>query len=173
MARGIGGDDGPSIWMAVAVICVWGYVKTQVNSAKKTVVAGLELGQNSAGPLQEQTSADIAESESAVKSWHCTWSALPKPKTYYQNIANKLWTEMRSSFNIDEAAMIAMCKPLTTNELMAVAICFGVKEATTPFFGLTTWTGHIFQAFDVALEGYFKSNDRAAMKKIWAPTKLW
>lgn len=173
MARGVGGDDGPSVWMIVAVICVWGVVKAQLKSAKDTVVSGLELGQNSAGPLQSQTSQDIKNSEDTVKSWHVTWSALPKPKTFYDNLANRLWQEMNSRFNIDESAMIAWCQPLTKVELMAVAKSFGVKEATTPFFGLTTWTGHIFQAFDVALDGMFKTKELAAMKKIWAPTKLW
>jgi hypothetical protein len=168
----MGGDDGPTLWMVVAVICVWGVIKAQLKSAKDTVVSGLELGQNSAGPLQAQTSQDIKNAEDAVKSWNVSWSVLPRPKTYYDNIATKLWQEMNSKFNIDEAAMVSWCQPLSKQELMAVAKCFGVKEATT-FFGLTTWTGHIFQAFDIALDGMFKTKEMAAMKKIWSVTKLW
>lgn len=171
MARGIGGEDGPTLWMFVAVVLVWGTVSKWLSSAKNTVVEGLEIGKNSAGPLQAETTAEIRTMEDQVASWHCAWSELKKPKTFYQNIADKLWKEIASQFNIDEAAMIAACRGLSKNELMAVAKCFGVREAAV--FGLTTWTGHIFKAFDVALEGMFKKNELAEMHRIWAVTKLW
>lgn len=172
MARGIGGDDGPSLWMAIAVLCVWASFKSWAKETTHDVKDTLGIGHNTAGPLQSQTTAEIEAAEKAVKSWTVSWSALPKPKTYYQNIADKLWKEMLSQYNIDEQAMIDACKPLSKGELVAVAKCFGVKEATT-IFGLTTWSGHIFQAFDVALEGMFKKNEMAQMKRIWSVTKLW
>jgi hypothetical protein len=171
VARGIGGEDGPSLWMFVAVLCVWPVVKNFMSETKKDVTDTLGIGHNTAGPLQSQTSADIQAAEDTVKSWTVSWSTL-KPKTYYQNIADRLWAEMNSQFNIDEQALIDACKPLSKMELMAVAKCFGVKENTT-VFGLTTWSGHIFQAFDIAFDGMFKKNELAQMKKIWSVTKQW
>lgn len=172
MAGGIGGDDGPSLWMAVAVIVCWGAFKSWASEAKKDVSDTLGIGKNTAGPFQDQTSSEIEQIEATVKSWPVTWSALPHPKSYYDSIAAKMWREMTSPVNIDEEQLIAWVKPLSKVELVAVAKCFGVKEATT-FFGFTAWTGHIFQAMDVAFDGMFKKNELAQMKKIWSVTKMW
>lgn len=171
MARGIGGEDGPSIFMFVACVLIWGKVAGWFEKAQNGVISGLELGQNSAGPLQAETTVEISTMEAEVKSWPVAWSQLPKPKTYYQNIANQLWDESKSKLNIDEARMIALCRPLSKNELMAVAKCFGVRESS--MLGLTTWTGHIFKAFDLVFDGMFKKDDLAQMKKIWSVTRLW
>jgi hypothetical protein len=173
MARGILGDDGPTLWTFIAVILMWGAFKTWFSETKENVKDTLGIGQNTAGPLQAETSADIKTMEGQVKSWHCDYSKLPNGPTYYSNIANKLWSEIDvpKLINVDEAAAIALLKPLSKNELMAVAKAFGVREDTS--LGLTTWSGHIFRALDRAFTGMFKAGDMAQMKKIWAPTKLW
>lgn len=171
MARGIGGDDGPSVWMFLCCVLVFGWVKTQLKSAKDSVSDVLELGKNSGGPLQTETTKDISTMEDLVASWPVSWSTLPKAKSHYQNIADKLWAETWSKVNIDEQLMIDLCKPLSKNELYAVAKCFGVRDHNNGPF--TVWTGHIFKAFELALDGAFKGNEMAQMKKIWAVTKLW
>lgn len=171
MAKGILGDDGPTLWTFIAVILMWGAFKTWFSETKNSVTSTLGIGKNTAGPLQSQSSSDIELAENTVKGWYVGWASLKLPKTYYQNLADKLWVEMNSGINIDEALLISMCQPLSKNELMAVAKCFGVKEAS--MMGLTTWSGHIFQAFDIAFEGMFKKAELAQMKKIWAVTKLW
>lgn len=173
MAKGILGDDGPTLWTFIAVILMWGAFKTWLSETKKDVKDTLGIGSNTAGPLQSESSADIKKMEDQVKAWHVTYSSLPKPPTYYHNIANKLWAEIDvpKVLNVDEAAAIALLKPLSKNELVAVAKQFGVKEDTS--LGLTTWSGHIFRALDRAFTGMFKANDMAQMKAIWAPTKLW
>lgn len=171
MARGIGGEDGPSLWMFIAVLAVWATVRSALTSAKNSVVDGLGIGQNTAGPLQAETSSEIQTMEDEVKSWPVSWSSLPRPKTYYSNIASKLWNEVKASVNIDEALMVDLCRPLTKNELFAVAKLFGVRESSS--LGFTTWSGHIFKAFDLALAGMFKSSEMAEMKRIWSVTRLW
>lgn len=171
MAKGILGDDGPSLWMFIAVVLMWGAFKTWFSETKKGVKDTFGIGHNTAGPLQSQSTADIERLENQVKSWHVQWSALTKPKTYYDNIADQLEREMLSPVNIDEEKLIALCRGLNKNELMAVAVCYGVKETT--FVGLTTSTVHIFGAFDFALSGMFKKAEMAEMKRIWAPTRLW
>lgn len=172
MARGIGGEDGPSLWMFVAVILVWGSIKSWMTETKDTVKDTLGLGQNSGGPFQNQTSEQIKTMDSEVKGWFVQWSALPKPKSHYQTIANALFAEMCSNVNIDEAKIIATCKPLNRNELVAVAKSFGVRDRNY-IFGFTAWTGNIFQLFDIAFDGYYKKEELAELKRIWAPTKLW
>ena len=57
MARGIGGDDGPTLWMAVAVIVCWGAFKSWFAEAKGDVKDQLGIGKNTAGPFQDQTSS--------------------------------------------------------------------------------------------------------------------
>lgn len=172
MARGIGGEDGPSVWMFVAVVVVWGAVRQWFTETKKSVVDKFEIGQNSGGPMQDQSSAEIQTMQSEVDSWHVAYSALPKPKTYYHTIVNVLKAEMSSNINIDEARIISLCRPLSRNELMAVAKIFGVWDRNY-IFGLTAWTGNIFQAFDIAFKGMYKDDEMAQLKKIWAVTKLW
>lgn len=171
MAKGILGDDGPTLWTFIAVILMWGAFKTWFSETKNSVKDGLGIGHNTAGPLQAETTADIERLENQVKSWHVQYSALRRPRTYYQNIADQLEREMLSTVNIDEAKLIALCRPLNPNELVMVAVSYGVKETT--LLGLTTSSVHIFGAFDAAFAGMFKKNDLAQMKKIWAPTKLW
>ena len=150
---------------------MWGAFKTWLSETKNSVKSTFGIGKNTAGPMQAQTSADIERAENVVKSIPVSWSSLPKSPAYYQSIADKMWNEMNSSVNIDEAALIAACRPLSTGELLAVAKQFGVKENT--HLGLATWSGNIFQAMDIAFEGMFKKTELAQMKKIWAPTKMW
>jgi hypothetical protein len=171
VAKGILGDDGPSVWTFIAVVLMWGAFKTWFSETSNTVKSTLGIGRNTAGPMQAQTSADIERSENVVKSIPVSWSRLPKSPAYYQSIADKLWKEMNSSINIDEYGLISTCRPLSTIELLAVAKSFGVKENS--HLGLTVWSGNIFQAMDIAFDGMFKKAELAQMKKIWAPTKMW
>jgi hypothetical protein len=170
VARGIGGDDGPSLWMFVAVVVVWGAFRSWMTETKNDVKGALGIGSNTAGPLQAESSSDIKTMEEQVKSWPVTWSALPRAKTYYQNIADKIFKEI-CAVNTDEEMILSLCRPLSKNELMAVAKCFGVRELTV--IGLTTASFHIFGGLERAFDGIFKGNERAEIHKIWAVTKLW
>ena len=182
MARGILGDDGPSLFMFIAVILIWGTIQRwasnagdKLGAAKDSLADKLEIGKNSASIWQEATTADIAKMESKVKAIAVPYSTLPHPPSYYENIANAMWSEMRSTVNIDEWKLVDLCRDLSKYELMAVAKGFGVKEYSSwKTAGLTTaWTGTLFDAMTVAFDGYFKDTERAAMKGVWAKTKMW
>jgi hypothetical protein len=137
----------------------------------------LEIGENSGGVLQSETTEQIDVYEAEVKTWHCDWAALGNRKTACKAIANKIYTHVKDhagyTSNIDEDYLIGLCKPLSSNELRAVAILFGVKDLNN-FFGFTVWTGHIFHLFDSILtDSYVGGNDMSKMKEIWSKTGLW
>ena len=182
MARGILGDDGPSLFMFIAVILIWGTIQRWVSTAgdnlgaaKDSIADKLEIGRNSAGPFQRQTSADIAKMEDKVKRIAVPYSQLKHEPAHYLRIADAMWKEMESFVNVDEWALIGMVRNLSTNELLAVAKQFGVKERANMLVGglMTTWTGTIFDAMDDAFSGYFKPVERKAMHAVWAKTKMW
>jgi hypothetical protein len=177
MARGLGGDDGPSLWMFVACVLVWGKVAGWFNRTSDKVSSTLELGKNSGGVFQSETTEEIGFYETQVKGWTTAWSTLPQKRKYYQAIAMKIFTHVKDNFgylsNIDEDYLINLCKPLTANELKAVAICFGVKDINNGV-GLTSWTGHIIHLWETILEdSVVGGNDLTNMKKIWGKTGLW
>ena len=182
MARGILGDDGPSLFMFIAVILIWGTIQRwasnagdKLGAAKDSLADKLEIGKNSASIWQAQTTAQISQMETMVKSIAVPYSKLPHPPNFYKQTADAMWKEMTSTINIDEWAIVEMVRVFSKDELLAVAKAFGVREVSDwKNLGLTTaWTGTIFDAMTIAFDGYFKESERLAMHRIWAKTKMW
>lgn len=171
MAKGILGDDGPSVWTFVAVILFWGWLKGQFNSGKKSVVDTLEIGQNSGGPLQPETTAQISAMQAFVNQIPVTPSRLRYKLSYYQSVADTIWDELISPVNIDEPKLFALLGPMSVYELRAVAKSFGIKEPGV--LGLTVRTLTIFKAFEWKLTDGIFGNDLYTMRKIWGKTGLW
>lgn len=172
MARGIGGDDGPSLFMFGACVLGFIWLRDSFTSAKESVSSTLELGKNSGGILQPETTEDISTLQKSVDAITVRWTKCPHGKAYYLNIAAKCWTELSANYNTDEAKLFAMLSPLSADELRAVAKTFGVRE--TSVFGLLTLGSYtIFKAFDEALSDGMFGNDLTKMRKIWAKTGLW
>ena len=166
----MGGDDGPSVFMFFSCVLIFMWLRNTANKVGDTVSETLELGQNSGGPLQAETTTEISQMEKQVKSITYRLSALRHPKAYFTNIANKIWTEL-GAMNTSESDIISWLKPMNTDELKCVAKEFGVRERTT--FGLTTVSCTIFKAFDDNFTDGILGNDLTAMHKIWAKTGLW
>lgn len=171
MARGIGGDDGPSLWMFAACILIYGKLASWGKSAKDELKHVSDEISTTANPIQAQTSDQLAMYKREVDSWAVNWTGLPKPQSHYQNMASKLWAELRKEPNVDEDKIIAMCKPYSAPELKAIAKSFGVKKERT--FGLTVWEGHIFAAFDEVFEDGLFSTERTDLYLVWSKTGLW
>ncbi|RYE91507.1 MAG: hypothetical protein EOO37_00060 [Cytophagaceae bacterium] len=171
MARGIGGDDGPTLWMFVACILIWGKVKGWFDSGLS------ELDKNHANPFQPETNAEIRNKEKVVKEIAYRPSKFQNGHklSYYQQLADSQFKELMSTFNIDEDKLINMLKPLNVDELKAVAKCFGVRDsASIKSLGFATGTGTIFEYYDELLsDSTLGGNDLTQMRKIWQPTGLW
>lgn len=169
MARGIGGDDGPTLWMFIACILIWGKVKGWFDSGLS------ELDKNHANIFQPETTAEIQNKEKIVKEISYRSSALKHKLSFYQQIADAQHKELMSTFNIDEDKLIAMLKPLNVDELKAVAKSFGVRDsASIKSLGFATGTGTIFEYYDELLsDSTLGGDDLTQMRKIWQPTGLW
>jgi len=167
MAKGILGDDGPTIWMLIACILFWGKITDWWGSATNKVD---DVIKTTSGVFQSQTSDDLSLMQKQVAAWTVPWSTLPKKKIQYTEIASKLWTEMKA-FSVDEAKIIATCTALSAGELRAVAKEFGVKKERT--FGMTVWEGHIFAAFAEVCEDNIISDDLTQLRTIWKKSGIW
>lgn len=169
MARGIGGDDGPTLWMFIACILIWGKVKGWFDSASD------KLSGNLANPFQPETTADIKRKEAQVSGVFFRSSKFPPGRTlsFYQDVAAEQFKELTSSFNIDEDRLITMLKGFNVDELKAVYKSFGVKDATV--LGVVAgWTADLFGWYEHLLtDSTFGGNDLTTMRKIWQPTGLW
>lgn len=166
MARGIGGEDGPSVWMFLTVILVWAWVKSTFTSAKNSVVDTLEIGKNSGGPFQSESTADIDRKNRFIDKIPVTHTRLPHSSQHYRDIADMLQSELTATFNTDEPKMFAALTPLSLYELRAVAKAFGVRENSV---GFTYYTYTLFDIMTKVLSG----SDLTRMRKIWAKTGLW
>ena len=169
MARGIGGDDGPSLFMMAACVLIW-YKLSDMFKAGKDAVED-ELNTNHAGVFQQETSSDIKRMEKTVSGIAYRSSKLTKPKANYTSIADALWVELKAKFNTDEGKMFDLLTPLNADELKCVAKEFGVRE--TNFLGFTTATVTLFNAFDQVLTDGLFSKDLTSMHSIWKKTGLW
>lgn len=171
MAKGIGGEDGPSLWMFIAVVLVWGKLSQLATKTKNDTAKFLELGKNSGGPFQPETTAEISVMTKFVARIPVTPSRLKHKLPYYKAIADLVWEELKAQFFTNDTRMFEALEPLTLYELRAVAKEFGVRETT--LFGMTTETVTIFTGFDKVLKNGMLGNDLTRMHKIWAKTGLW
>lgn len=171
MAKGIGGEDGPSLWMFIAVVLVWGKLSQLATKTKNDTAKFLELGKNSGGPFQPETTAEITVMTKFVARIPVTPSRLKHKLPYYKAIADLVWEELKAQFFTNDTRMFEALEPLTVYELRAVAKEFGVRETT--LFGMTTETVTIFTGFDKVLKNGMLGNDLTRMHKIWAKTGLW
>ena len=169
MARGIGGDDGPTIFMFVAVLLIWNKVSSLATKGKDAV--NDELAKDHADIFQKETTAELTAMHKMVAAIAVPWSQLPKTKGHYQDIADTCWNELSSTLYTSEKKMFDLLTPLKANELKAVAKLFGVRE--TSLLGLTMSSQTIFTAFEVVLGSTFWGDDLARMRKLWAKTGLW
>lgn len=170
MARGIGGDDGPSVWMFVACILIWYKLAALFKSGKDAVSDELKV--NHASILQHETTSEIARLERKVKAITYRPSKLVHPKVYYTNLANTCWKELSANYYTSERELFNLLTPLNPDELKCVAKEFGVKESTT-LMVITSHTMDIFAAFDYVLEDGVLFKDLTKMHKIWKVTGLW
>lgn len=158
---------------------IWNKFSGAANKGLDKAKTVFEIGQNSGGVFQQETTEEINQYEGEVKLWHYNPQGFPKGRSiaFYKAIATKIYVHVKNNFgyasNIDEDYLLNLCKPLTANELRAVAVSFGVKDINNAA-GMTSWTGHIFHLFDSILTDTFAGgNDMTAMKTIWAKTGLW
>jgi hypothetical protein len=168
-SRGIGGDDGPTLWMFIACILIWGKIQGWFNAASD------KLSGNLANPLQPETTAQIKAKEAQVKKITYRSSNLTQKLDHYQQIADAQYKELESYLNVDEDRLIAMLKPLNKDELIAVYKCFGVRDSTSTTGGLlATGTGNIFDFYnEILTDSTFGGQDLTDMRKIWLKTGLW
>lgn len=169
MARGIGGDDGPTLWMFIACILIWGKVKGWFDSGMT------ELDKNHVNPFQPETNAEVRTKEKFVKEITYRSSKLTHKPTYYQQLADAQYKELMSTFNIDETKLINMLKGLNVDELKAVAKAFGARDSVSmKSLGFATGTGTIFEYYEELLtDSTLGGDDLTQMRKIWQPTGLW
>jgi hypothetical protein len=167
MARGLGGDDGPSLFMFIAVILIWGSIKDWFSRASDKVED--TLGGNLPNPLQAETKKQIQDKEKRVAATQnkVRYSTLPHPVSYYQQIADDFFEEMGSWFNVDKTRMLARCKMLSADELKAVYVAFDVRDNN--LLGVAQSTGTLLDWFGKLYSG----DQKAEMKKVWAKTGLW
>jgi hypothetical protein len=170
MARGLGGDDGPSLWMFVAVVLVWGTIRSWFQAAKNNLDDVVST--NYANPVQGETTKDIKVYESAVKRVAVPWSSLPRQKDYYQRLAISHRQLMDTGGNMDEDALFAQVARLSANELKALYYCFGVADRSNGLMAI--WTGDLFVWYEKGLDDWgIKPTELQRMRSIWAKTKLW
>lgn len=175
MARGIGGDDGPSIFMFAACILIFGQLKSWFNKAGDK--ANELANKNYANPFQQETTSEIDMMTKNAKKISVNWKALPPAKniTYFQRLALSHKQVMDTQGNMDEDKLFSQVEKLTANELRALAYCFGVQDRTNGLISI--WTGDIFMWYDKGLDditlypGYI--TELARMRAIWAKTGLW
>lgn len=168
MARGLGGDDGPTVWMFIACILVWGKIQGWFNSVSDSVSGNL------ANPIQTETTAQIKAKEKGVKeiAYRSSQFQNGHKLAFYQNIADRQYSEMENWLNVDEDVLLDSLRGLNTDELKAVAKCFGVRDNAV--LGVAQSTGTLFDFYDKILsDSTFGGNDLSNMKKIWAKTGLW
>ena len=165
MARGIGGDDGPTLWMFVACILIWGKIQGWFGSLSDSVSGNL------ANPIQNETTAQIRAKEKAVKAVTYRSSALKgHPLSFYQQIADAQYDELLSWFNVDEDKLINMLKGLNKDELKAVYKCFGARD--NKVLGVAQSTLTLMEFYSAIFEDGWAGNDLTNMRKIWAGTGL-
>ena len=172
MARGIGGDDGPTLFMAGACILGFIWIRDSLGKAGDTLSDKLEIGKNSGGILQAETTRDIARMEKQASGLVIRWSNCKKGRGYYASVADDIWDECKANYSTDEAKMFDLLSPLNVDELKAVAQSFGVRE-TTLLGVLTLGSYDIIKALKAALSDGFIFDDETKMRKIWAKTGLW
>lgn len=171
MAKGIGGEDGPSIWTFLCVILVWKWFQSETAKLEKGVKGIFHVGENTSGPLQKQTSSEIAKLENEIKRIPVTASRLKFPLVHYTSLAEMIWTEV-NSWTPNVARIFEELEPLSVYELRAVAHEFGTRE--TSVFGLLTLkTYTIFTAFDSILRDATFDKGLTRMHNIWHKTGLW
>jgi hypothetical protein len=174
MARGFQGDTLSTVLMIGAGVLVWQKMSKTVDKVGER----LGVGVNSAGVFQSETTDEINAYQKEVDAWSCNWAALgPNGKSKAKTLANKIFVALRDGFgaleNVDEDKLFALLRPLSANELRAVAISFGVPDKNN-LLGLTLFTGHIFRWFEEVLhDNYLQGHDLTEMRKIWAKTGLW
>lgn len=178
-SRGIQGDTMTMLAFGAAAVLLWNKVSSAADRAATKVGGVLEIGKNSGGIFQKESTDEINQYEAEVKTWHYNPQGFPKGRTiaYYRTIANKIYVEVKNNLgytsNIDEDYLINLCKPLNANELRALAVCFGVKDFNNAF-GMTSFTGHLFHLFDELLtDSPLGGQDLSKMKTIWAKTGIW
>lgn len=177
-ARGFSGDTMSTLLMIGAGVLVWNRLSSTAEKGANKLADVLEIGKNSAGIFQAETTAEISVYEAEVKGWYCDWKALGAAgKNKTRAIANKIAAEARDGAdlitNLDEDLILDLLRPLSANELRAVAIQFGVLDINHAW-GSTAWTGHIFHFFDTTFtDSFIGGNDMTEMRKIWAKTGLW
>lgn len=173
MARGIGGDDGPSLWMFLACILIWGKIQGWFNSVKKGVEDIADT--NYANPMQEESTSDIKLMKDNVSRIAVPWSRLGKnARSRFNTLAMKHRQLMDTGGNMDEAALYAQVESLTADQLRALAYCFGVQDRTNGLISI--WTGDIFRWYEKALDDvhwFGSETELDKMRKIWAKTGLW
>lgn len=169
MARGIGGDDGPSVFMFAACVLIFFKLSDWAKAGKDAVSA--ELDTNHASPFQSQTTSEIKKMEKYVAGITYRSSNLKKPAATYVSIANQCWKELSADWYVSDRKLFDLLDPLNADELKAVAKAFGVKESTA--LGITSGTYTIFTAFDEVLEDGYVFKDLAKMHLIWKKTGLW
>lgn len=175
--RGFQGDTMSTLLLMAAGILVWQKLSRGAEKVGDKLSDTLELGKNSGGIFQTETTEEISSYQQEVDSWHCNWNTISKARrTQIKGLANKIYTHVKDhsglTSNIDQGLIISLHKGLNPNELKALAISFGVKDINH-VFGMTAWTGHIFHLFEVAFEGYFNESELAQLRRIWAPTGFW
>lgn len=169
MARGIGGDDGPTLWMFVAVILIWTTVRKWFGEVSDK--ASEVVNRNYANPIQKETTQEIAEMEKAVKNTFVPWSKLG-PKTYFQRIAMSQRQNLDTGFNVDEDKLFKELEPLSADQLRAVYHCFGVKDRTNGL--ITLYTGDLFDWYEKELDSWgMKPTEMERMRAIWAKARIW
>lgn len=171
MARGLGGDDGPSVWMFAACILIWMKVKGWFDSG------AAEFDKNHANIFQAETTAEIQRKTSAAKAVAFRSSRFPPGRklSYYSKLADDQYKELSSNLNIDEDKLINALRVLNADELKAVFVSFGVRDLSNlNSLGLAMTTGNIFDFYDRLLsDSWAGGNDYSNMKSIWAKTGLW
>lgn len=172
MAKGIGGEDGPSLWTFLCVILVWKWFTSEASKLEKKVEGVFHVGVNDAGPLQKQTTAQISNMKRKVDLIPVVVGKLRQPPHYYTEVADSIWDQMNATFFTNKDEIFRLLEPLNVNELNAVAKGFGVRE-TTVFGLLTLSTYTIFTAMDGTFSDGVVVKDLTRMRKIWAKTGLW
>lgn len=158
--------------MAGAVVLGFIWLRDNLAKAGDSLSDKLEIGKNSAGLLQVETTKEIEKMEKQTSGLLIRWTNCKRGKAYYASVADDIWTECKANYSTDEAKMFELLTPLNADELKAVAQAFGVRE--TSLLGLATLGSYtIVKALKAALsDGYF-SNDETNMRRIWAKTGLW
>lgn len=174
MARGLGGDDGPTLFMFLACILIWGWIQQKAKAVKDSVNEVLDT--NYANPIQKETTDDIKMMKAAVAAIPVPWSKLGKgAKNKFKQLAMKHRQTMDTQWNMDEAALFSQVENLSADQLKALAYCFDVQDRTNGVMSI--WSGDIFLWYERALDDvslpFQDETELARMRRIWAKTGLW